>query len=463
MPSSLDELPAHVRLESHPTACNKAVAVSNVSPGSVILDVPSMVVLLLPSGKGHRCDFCLCSEASTVRLARCAGCASYWYCGTQCQSLHWGSHKKYCKRLASFTASADFQCLEEHEKLAALLHTHLIAEISSNVLCDARAKQLSTFMSLLPGPQHGSPPIACPMSVSVEVHQSLEALFSRSGNNNFAVHSHLTTIAHGIFPLASRLFNHSCLPNAAARYVIRQGQPVHMEVVALRQINASEEICISYVDPALIESRQQITHFTYGFSCTCPSCNFINTIGAIPPLPVSEAALADLDNALQRFCIPSGDIDDHTLLAGSALQVLPKNLHCVLHEGYLSRLTDTFSESSHEGSYRVALNVGLSVFAMYLLIYPTNYPQIGMHLLEMAKTAWNAVIAADHDNEQDVPAKTSLLKRAQIYLDLSSKIIKVFGSEGDPGGPLEELAVLENLLREDERSQLPVRKAWYDQ
>jgi hypothetical protein len=35
MPSSLDELPAHVRLESHPTAHNKAVAVSNVSPGSV--------------------------------------------------------------------------------------------------------------------------------------------------------------------------------------------------------------------------------------------------------------------------------------------------------------------------------------------------------------------------------------------------------------------------------------------
>ena len=85
MPSSLDELPAHVRLESHPTACNKAVAVNNISPGSVILEVPSMVVLLLPSGKGHRCDFCLSSEASGVRLSRCAGCASYWYCGAQCK------------------------------------------------------------------------------------------------------------------------------------------------------------------------------------------------------------------------------------------------------------------------------------------------------------------------------------------------------------------------------------------
>lgn len=346
-------------------------------------------------------------------------------------------------------ASADFQCLEAHEQLDALLHTHLIAEISSNAPSDVRAKQLSTFMSLLPGPQHGPLPLACPMSVDVGVHQSLEALFARSGNNNFVIHSHLTTVAHGIFPLASRLFNHSCLPNAAARYVIRRGQPVRMEIIALREIKAMEEICIPYVDPALIESRQQIFKFTYGFSCTCPSCNFINTLGAIPSLPVSEVALAKLDKTLQTFCIPSGDIDNRTLLAGSTLPELPENLYPVLHESYLSRLTDAFSKSSHEGSYHAALDVGLTVFAVYLLIYPENYPQIGMHLLEMAKTAWNAVIATDHDDARASSAKSSLLKRARTYRDLSSKIMEVFGPEGDTAGPLEELAVLKNLLHEE--------------
>ncbi|KAG1739600.1 hypothetical protein EDB19DRAFT_1711062 [Suillus lakei] len=417
MPSSLDELPAHVRLETHATARDKAVATSNISPGSVVLEVPSMVVLLLSSSKGHRCDFCLCSRASEIRLARCAGCASYWYCGPQCQTLHWGLHKKFCKRLASFTASADFQCLEAHEQLDALLHTHLIAEISSNTPSDVRAKQLSTF--------------------------TLEALFTRSGNNNFAIHSHLTTIAHGIFPLASRLFNHSV-------YVICRGQPVRMEIVALREIKAMEEICIPYVDPALIESRQQIFELTYGFSCTCPTCNFINTLGAIPSLPISEAALKELDNALQTFCIPPGDIDNQTLLAGSTLPDLPENLHPVLRESYLSRLTDAFSRSSHEGSYDVALDVGLTVLAVYFLIYPENYPQIGMHLLEMAKTAWNAVITIDHGNAQGAPTKTSLLKRARVYRDLASNILEVFGLEGDPAGPLEELAVLKKLLLEEE-------------
>lgn len=449
MSSSLDELPAHIRLDAHPTARDKAVAASDISPGSVVLEVPSMVVSLLPSDKGRRCDFCLCSGTSEIRLAKCTGCASYWYCGLQCQTLHWGSHKKFCKRLASFTASAYFQCLEAHEQLDALLHTHLIADISSNAPSDSKAKQLSTFMSLLPGPQHASLPAACPMSVGVDVHQNLEDLFVRSGNNNFAIHSHLTTIAHGIFPLASRLFNHSCLPNAAARYVICRGQSVRMEIVALREIKATEEICIPYVDPALMEFRQQIFEFTYGFSCTCSSCNFISTLGSIPSLPDSEAALAELDSNLQSFCFPSGDADDRTLLLGLTLPDLPENLHPVLRESYLLRLTDAFSRSSHEGSYHIALDVGLTVLAVYLLIYPENYPQIGMHLLEMAKTAWNAVIATERDDAHDAPTKTSLLKRARVYRNFASNILEVFGSEGDPEGPLEELAALKKLLHEE--------------
>lgn len=258
-----------------------------------------------------------------------------------------------------------------------------------------------------------------------------------------------TTIAHGIFPLASRLFNHSCLPNAAARYVIRRGQSVRMEIVALREIKVTEEICIPYVDPALMESRQQIFEFTYGFSCTCPSCNFISTLGSIPSLPDSEATLAELDSTLQSFCFPSGDADDRTLLVGLTLPDLPENLHPVLRESYLLRLTDAFSRSSHEGSYHVALDVGLTVLAVYLLIYPENYPQIGMHLLEMAKTAWNAVIATEHDHVHDTLTKTSLLKRARVYRNLASKILEVFGSEGDPAGPLEELAALKKLLHEE--------------
>jgi hypothetical protein len=67
-------------------------------------------------------------------------------------------------------------------------------------------------------------------------------MYSRFGNNNFIIHSHLTTFGHGIFPLASRLFNHSCLPNAAAKYILSPSNPPKMEVIALRDIALGEEV-----------------------------------------------------------------------------------------------------------------------------------------------------------------------------------------------------------------------------
>jgi hypothetical protein len=72
----------------------------------------------------------------------------------------------------------------------------------------------------------------------------LDELYSRFGNNNFVIHSHLVSIAHGIFPLASRLFNHSCVPNAVAKYIFTESEPVRMDVVALRHIKEGEEVGI---------------------------------------------------------------------------------------------------------------------------------------------------------------------------------------------------------------------------
>lgn len=97
-------------------------------------------------------------------------------------------------------------------------------------------------MSLLPGPVTGKDaPPTCPLSASQRPLQSASELFSRGGNNNFSIHSHLTTIAHGVFPLASRLFNHSCVPNAVAKYKIAPAKEVVMEIVAIRDIASGEE------------------------------------------------------------------------------------------------------------------------------------------------------------------------------------------------------------------------------
>jgi SET and MYND domain-containing protein len=67
-------------------------------------------------------------------------------------------------------------------------------------------------------------------------------IYSRLGNNNFVVHSHLTGVGHGVFPFTSRLFNHSCVPNAVAKYRFSQGRSVAGEIVALRDIHPDEEV-----------------------------------------------------------------------------------------------------------------------------------------------------------------------------------------------------------------------------
>ena len=259
-------LPDNLCLQHHPTARDRAVSTCRLSAGRVILLVRSLTSLLLPNEKGRRCDFChSLAPQDRGRLQRCTGCASYWYCDSKCthdssetlsttndrsispqgQTLHWRTHKKYCKNLNAFFASRQFNQLESHQKLDALLLTHLLAE------CSARGTEtkegdnpgLSIFVSLLPGPvaSEDAPP-TCPLLTSHGPVQTANELFSRFGNNNFSIHSHLTTLAYGVFPLASRSFNHSCVPNAVAKYRIAPGEEVVMEIVLIRDIAPGEEV-----------------------------------------------------------------------------------------------------------------------------------------------------------------------------------------------------------------------------
>ena len=168
------------------------------------------------------------------------------------QNADWKScHKKICKSYNKYTASPSYQTLSPNEKLDALLLSHLVSKLFSSsdmrpmdLLVEDEPTPFSTFSSLLAGPatNQATPPI-CPMGkLDVLMEGVLDELFSRFGNNNFVVHSHLVSIAHGIFPLASRLFNHSCVPNAVAKYVLEESKTPIMKVVALRAIQEGEEV-----------------------------------------------------------------------------------------------------------------------------------------------------------------------------------------------------------------------------
>lgn len=127
-----------------------------------------------------------------------------------------------------------------------VLLSHFLARIlrtpTPNVVDHDLRDPYSVFLSLLPGP-HTPQTVLDIIPKSLTPQDGLATtIYSRFGNNNFTVHSHMNTIGHGVFPLASRLFNHSCVPNAAPRYVLTSAQPVIMEVVALENINLGEEV-----------------------------------------------------------------------------------------------------------------------------------------------------------------------------------------------------------------------------
>ncbi|KAL4258231.1 MUB1/samB family protein [Pleurotus pulmonarius] len=420
----------NVKLETHPTARNQAIATRPLSAGSIILSIHAFATVLFENQKSRRCDHCL-TLSETLR--KCSGCASCWYCDTNCQTRHWPSHKRICKRWNSFISSNEFQALPPHERLDSALLSYFASASSAD-------GQLAIFKSLLPGPTHHPPPPTCAPVEGADI------LYDRFGNNNFTIHSHLNSFAHGIFPLASRLFNHSCAPNAAARYKLVQGQVVTMEVVALRDIPEEEEICIPYLDPALLQTRQQIFQLTYGFQCTCISCEglkSVKSVGPIPDVPQDPVRLAALEYRLRTY-IGVDDLEHCLLHTKPITQSLPPEIRCFLKEDYIEHLSGVFSQSSHDGPYDRALESGTTLLAMYLLIYPENYPQIGMHALELAKTAWNASMSMN-----DIVRRQHAMAQVRACLSLGRRILGLYGPEGDSGGPLTEITVLQQLVDQE--------------
>jgi hypothetical protein len=60
------------------------------------------------------------------------------------------------------------------------------------------------------------------------------------------------------------------------------------------------------------------------------------------------------------------------------LETVPSELLRMFRESCLTELCESFSSFSHDGPFESALEVGLIVLAFYVVIYPPNYPLIGV-------------------------------------------------------------------------------------
>jgi hypothetical protein len=225
------------------------------------------------------------------------------------------------------------------------------------------------------------------------------------------------------------------------------------------------QICIPYLDPAMLQTRQQVFQLTYGFKCTCPSCNFFSArTGDIPNFPSHSNESTALERRLGRFIFSSEEWASGVTWKQPTWEngnTPPDELLPLLQESYLTSLAERFSSASHDGPYSQALDDGYTLLALYLLIYPPNYPQIGeswvvfrqyqsnsllifisgMHALEVAKTAWNAFIVGGDVEERKID-------QVVWYLALARRILSIFGREGDAGGPLDEIESLQRLIND---------------
>ncbi|KAF8270855.1 hypothetical protein EI94DRAFT_1722076 [Lactarius quietus] len=326
-----------------------------------------------------------------------------------------------------------------------LLLSQLSAEMSSSDPSPDQPSALAIFETLIPSrsPPQQLPPMLVRLNSPNSRNQLLD-LYSRFGNNNFVLHSHLVSFGHGIYPLASRLFNHSCVPNAAVCYSFTQGRPPSMQVIALRKISADEEICIPYVDPALpFGDREQALDLIYGLSCSCPLCDFQRSI--TPSLSDGDISPQNRQHLLEfTQCLTNVAHTHRDTLQD--ISEIPASLHFLFHPSILPRLSESFSSKSHGQAPESALYDGLTLLGLYRLIYPPNYPQIGLHALEAAKTAWNALLSKEsHEDAYD----KQLLGLAAWYLDIARHVVGIFGREGDASGPLVDLDFLAGLINEE--------------
>ena len=276
----------------------------------------------------------------------------------------------------------------------------LLSQLSTTLLSDPEpvvpqanlSTPLSVFFDLMKGPlvnRRSLPSVGLDSTHSAIV----EDIYARFGNNNFIVHSHLNSCAHGIFPMASRLFNHSCNPNCVAKYRFTSGKPVRMEVVAISTIKTGEEVrvtflswsclltiyqlTIPYLDPALsFQTRQESLWMNYGFRCSCSLCAAQKTLKPPPPQADLEDQLCDFVDSHITPIYPQRSTM-RTLGSRGARWSLPDRLFPVFHADYLPKLSEEFSRASHEGDYDRALHSGRTLLALYFVIYPPFYPQIG--------------------------------------------------------------------------------------
>ncbi|KAJ7041558.1 hypothetical protein C8F04DRAFT_1031308 [Mycena alexandri] len=303
-------LPSYLEIRTSPTSgrglwttrgCS-AVILIYFCAGQVLLAAKPHAAALSNDRLGQHCSQCF-----GVGAKRCTKCQIVFYCDSACQTLDWPLHKHECAALERIAASGEtalpsdaIRCLGRilwgrRRAGVASVWTREIDGLQSHTTTatSQSQSQLHTHLALALVRYLGLSSPAEIAAFGIESGRELAALVSKFTTNTFTLTDPaLAPLGAGVAPSIA-LINHACEPNAvvvvprassafASTFVKGEGdknadarakmEPL-MQVVALRDIGAGEEILTAYIDTTLPrEQRRAALRETYHFECECALC-----------------------------------------------------------------------------------------------------------------------------------------------------------------------------------------------
>ncbi|KAI8910174.1 hypothetical protein EDD86DRAFT_134794 [Gorgonomyces haynaldii] len=301
------------------------------------------------------CQMCLKKEQF-----RCSKCKRAQYCSQECQRKDWSVHKHCCSGLSREAEMLIRLCYEHKEdRILDLVHNMTLMSPQEHELLE------HWFDSI---PQETVKKLGMQRQKSIE-------LLARFTQNNASIHDpSLNRIGDGTFERGS-LLNHSCWPNCCVMF-----RGTTMIVRAITDIDADEELFISYIDPMLERERRREALHKYHFVCDCIKCNV-----SLKWLDVPIYNRDDINNSILEFHKHS--TEDYFNRLRELTPLVPKDYNDLTIYAAVSRQRDLAHERL---DFLNAAKHGGFLIAFMMLNYPPFYPMLSIMAIMTASLYFNA-------------------------------------------------------------------------
>jgi hypothetical protein len=227
------------------------------------------------------CHHCLVTDAE---LFSCKSCKLIHYCSVKCQSKDWNDHREECLSLQKAAKVTDVEVTESLRLMSRILrkrykdvssYERKVRNLYGSRECFDQKKLEDFGQGLLLIKQ-----LVGERILTSAVDHLLD-LFCKVALNSCSIcNEENISVATGLYPVFS-LINNDCNPNVCVTF-----SGALMNVRALREIKAGEEICLFYA--GLNEPKHLCRKFlreNYLFDCKCESCELY--LGGKPDEKVS--------------------------------------------------------------------------------------------------------------------------------------------------------------------------------